>query len=190
MTALKKYAGRARVEKGDRVAKIALDRLPAATRIIDGRSACLDEEGRSSKAYRFANHDDEVVLESCVPPSAIIDVVEFHAVSEEEREEASAGTKRISTPSRRKRTLVHDCEWRDERVDAYNRREGLTPQKIQRVEFRLAGVSMYAEAVEALTVDQEVALKCENDNRFDPNAVLVVTEHGDKLGYIPRDRAV
>mmetsp|Transcript_10994 Transcript_10994/g.23120 ORF Transcript_10994/g.23120 Transcript_10994/m.23120 type:complete len:368 (-) Transcript_10994:544-1647(-) len=196
--ALKKYAGRAELQKGDRVAVIDLTRLPETTRIVDGMDAAAEDCGTGSKAFRFARFDQEVVLDGPVPGSAIIDVVEFV--------EAPKGVAAFSPSPMRRKMLVHDCDWRDERLETLKRRKPSTsspvfdkplhrqcatsPKKSNRCEFKVAGVTFHQNAVRTLKVGDEVLLQKDDHNPHDKMAVKVLSTkvgHACQLGYIPKD---
>jgi hypothetical protein len=63
---------------------------------------------------------------------------------------------------------------------------------LHRGDFIVAGAKRSAERREAcdlLSVSESVILEREPDNRHDGNAILVLTNAGDELGYVPRELA-
>jgi hypothetical protein len=63
---------------------------------------------------------------------------------------------------------------------------------LRRMDFMIAGTRRAAgrrEACENLEVGEVVMLEREPDNAHDENAILVVTDDGSELGYVPRDDA-
>ncbi|WP_328277714.1 HIRAN domain-containing protein [Sphingobium sp.] len=51
----------------------------------------------------------------------------------------------------------------------------------------LAGESFYQEAISACEPGQGVALIPEPGNAHDPRAIMVWSEAGEQIGYVPRD---
>merc|ERR1712194_413901 len=97
------------------------------------------------------------------PASAIIDVVEFV--------DASKGAAATSPSPMKLKRLVHDCDWRDERLEALKHRKSdasspvfhtplhrqfATPAKqSDRCEFKVAGVTYHQDVVRTLQVGDE-----------------------------------
>lgn len=187
--ALLKYAGRARTQKGDRIAVIDLSKLDQS-QIIDGPTAVADAQD-NGRAFRFANADHEVVLRGVVPPSAIIDVLEF----KEDTHMNSAD--RFQTPPRRIKRLDHDLDWRDTRSCAMKRRRYDPPNafntsypvlKADAVckTFKVAGVSHYQRIVNTLQVGDSILLHKDDANLHDRFAVRVETSCGKQIGFVEK----
>ena len=58
------------------------------------------------------------------------------------------------------------------------------------IETHVAGTSHVAirEVEVHLTAGSSLVLRRDGDNEFDPLAIIILTEKGDKLGFVPRDR--
>lgn len=77
-----------------------------------------------------------------------------------------------------------------ERTAAREQRERARP--LHHGDFIIAGALRSAErreACEQLAVADRVLLEREPDNRHDKNAILILTQAGDELGYVPREDA-
>ena len=76
------------------------------------------------------------------------------------------------------------------RVQKRVKRERRRP--LHRGDYLVAGACRSEErrdACERLDVGDSVELEREPDNRHDPNAILILSESGDELGYVPREHA-
>jgi hypothetical protein len=77
-----------------------------------------------------------------------------------------------------------------DRTAAREQRERARP--LHHGDFIVAGALRSAErrdACEQLAVAEGVLLEREPDNRHDENAILILTQAGDELGYVPREDA-
>lgn len=191
--ALMKYAGRARLHKDDRVAVIDLSRLPKDVQVINGTSAVADAAG-NGRAYRFATADSEVVLKGTVPPSAIIDVLEFRDGMH------TFFAERSLTPPKHTRRLEHDVDWRDNRSSAMKRRRHNPPTAFNTAypaspndaacnTFKVAGVSYRQDVVNKLKMGDSIVLRKDDANIHDKFAVQVVTSSGEQIGFVEKERA-
>ena len=117
-------------------------------------------------AAAFAHADEEVVIGGPVPEFAILDVLSFDDMGNERR-------------------IITDPQWLEHRSKRRRRWAAANTPK-----FKVAGISHHQDAVEQLSVDEEVFLNAEPDNQHDKNAISVTFKKNGKvlmLGYVPRD---
>ena len=89
---------------------------------------------------------------------------------------------------KRERMAKRTVEREQARARARAARERARP--LHRGDYLIAGACRSAErreACETLSVGDAVVLEREPDNRHDPNAILILSESGDELGYVPRE---
>tara|TARA_B100000767_G_C19233482_1_gene316177 strand:+ start:88 stop:411 length:324 start_codon:yes stop_codon:yes gene_type:complete len=61
-----------------------------------------------------------------------------------------------------------------------------TKNKIPRV-FKVAGVSFYQEVINTLKENQELKLEKDPNNKFDKNAIKILTEENNHIGFVPKE---
>lgn len=123
-------------------------------------------------------------------------------ITEEELDTLALAIERVLPPEIRKlaaekrkgrRTALREARLAARQADraaALEERERARP--LHRGDFIIAGAMRSAERREAcdtLVVAERVLFEREPDNRHDKNAILILTEAGDELGYVPREDA-
>ena len=61
-----------------------------------------------------------------------------------------------------------------------------TKKKIPRV-FKVAGVSFYQETINTLKENQELKLERDPNNQHDKNAIKILTEENNHIGFVPKE---
>ena len=123
-------------------------------------------------------------------------------ITEEELDTLALAIERVLPPDVRKlasdkrkerrtaRRQAEQASRQAQRAAAREQRERAKP--LHRGDFIVAGALRSAErrnACEQLTMAEHVLLEREPENRHDRNAILILTEAGDELGYVPREDA-
>jgi hypothetical protein len=111
---------------------------------------------------------------------------DVRSTAREQRRNRREQRRREQMASRAAARAERDADRARKRAEQERRRP------LHRGDYLIAGACRSEErrdACERLSVGESVTLEREPDNRHDPNAILILSEGGDELGYIPREYA-
>lgn len=166
--------------------------------------------GEMERLREWLEVDRGIDFPACAFLYEIIDTISADGeISEEELDRLALGIERVlpkdvravareqrsrRRESKKRELIAKRAADRAERDVAKARRraerERLRP--LHRGDYLVAGACRKEErriACERLSDGDMVDLEREPDNRHDPNAILILSENGDELGYVPREHA-